>query len=228
MADDYDQLWSGTLQATPGGPGYPTTPAFGVWCGTDFTGGRAAPGAELGTGRPTLGAPSVSSIRWIRSFNFGAGAGASMQPMYALSGVLTVPYCNEFTASPGFAINDNSIVESDIVIPSTVTALADFELGIKINHTFLGDLRISLEKVGAIPPFVIYVSSCSGDNMDAVFVASGGAQPQCGGDGRGVACGAAPSVVSVSGRVPRAESTRVRVATGSWDVALDSGRYRRG
>ena len=187
------------------------------------------PGHALGTAVPSLGVPSESGGGWIAG-PLAALPGNNLFPLpiYGLSDVLTVPRCDEFKASPGLPINDNSTVTSEIVIPSSVSALASFSLGVKINHTFVGDLRITLEKVGVTPPFTVFLFPCNGANIDAVFVANGGMPPQCQGGGRqAVGCGQAPSSVSIEGLVEARSLLAFASlpAAGTWRLTVEDTAF---
>ena len=95
LADDYDELWSGALQATPGGPGYPTRGSLRSLerHGLRWGPRRAGGGARHRQSRPWELPLSALPAGFV-DFSFGAGSGVShAADVCALSGVLTVPDC---------------------------------------------------------------------------------------------------------------------------------------
>ena len=79
--------------------------------------------------------------------------------------------------SPGSALMDPGSITSDLVISSNKT-IADLNLSLRVNHTWVGDLVVSLEHVGSgsavtlidrpgVP--ALSAQGCSRDNIDAIL-----------------------------------------------------------
>lgn len=80
----------------------------------------------------------------------------------------------EFCRAPNLAIPDNNVVgvTDSITIPGTVLGnVTDMNVYVKVTHTYIGDLRISVRTASGTPnvPLINNPANCSGDNMDLSF-----------------------------------------------------------
>ena len=89
LAENYDDLWDGSIQNPLYVAQDGSIPTSGTWTGTS-TAGLAVPGSELGAAdlKVTDGAPNGTAANWIETAQFGA---SSPQYLYAISDVLIVP-----------------------------------------------------------------------------------------------------------------------------------------
>lgn len=80
----------------------------------------------------------------------------------------------EFCVSPALAIPDNNLtgVSSTLSVPPIILgAITDLNVKVRLTHSFIGDLRLSLTD-GSGTPVVRLINNptaCSGDNMDTSF-----------------------------------------------------------
>jgi subtilisin-like proprotein convertase family protein len=78
----------------------------------------------------------------------------------------------EYCVSPGLAIPDNNLtgVSNTITVPEG-GAVTDLDVDVKITHSFIGDLRLSLVHVASNTTvrLITNPSGCSGDDMDTTF-----------------------------------------------------------
>jgi hypothetical protein len=88
IADDYDDLWDGSLQNPlyVAQDGTIRDTCCGTWTGT-FADGTSVAGAELGTPNVVDGAPYATGSNWIRTSPYPA---TNLQYLYGMSDVLTV------------------------------------------------------------------------------------------------------------------------------------------
>jgi Proprotein convertase P-domain len=127
-----------------------------------------------------------------------------------------------FCVSPGTAIPDNTPagVDSDQVVGASFV-LTDLNVTIQINHTWPGDLSVTLEKVGGPGPFTIMnrpgtpanTLGCSVDNINATLDDSGGTSVQ-------VVCNASPPGVGPGPYQPAPDGLNANFAgtniNGTW------------
>ena len=89
IANDYDDLWDGSLSTSPNVTGSGGAPSGGfVWTGSNTDGSAAGMLALGGFGSSILGDPSATGATWFSNFLLN---GAANFPLYGLSSVLTKP-----------------------------------------------------------------------------------------------------------------------------------------
>ncbi len=78
----------------------------------------------------------------------------------------------EFCATPGLVIPDNNLtgVGSTMTVPEG-GALTDLDVKVKLTHTFIGDLRVSLVHLASNTTVRLFTNpgSCGGNDMDTTF-----------------------------------------------------------
>ncbi len=118
VADDYDQLWSGSLLASVTPAGSPSV----VWTGTSESGEDI--GHPLGGTTPSFGRSDLSTFHWMRSSHFGAGGGVAPRSLYGMSDILTVPLPPPSDLSPGDSYR--ILVVTDFERDALTSDIADY------------------------------------------------------------------------------------------------------
>ncbi len=175
-----------TWSATAGASGYVVEASLSnTFASTLFS--QAASGTSLAS---PVTLPVSTQVFWrVRGTNgFGAGANSAV-----FSFTTGVEYCR----SPNVAIPDNSLtgVSDEVIIAGTSGSLANLDLRVEINHTFVGDLQLRLTRVPdnltvnlMTNPRTTANGNCSGNDMRANFDDSATTPVQTG-------CNAAAAVV---------------------------------
>lgn len=120
IASSYDDLWDGSIQSPlyVAQDGTVLDTCCGTWTGTDVF-GIGIPGDELGA--PDLyvvdGAPNGTASNWIQTSPYSAG---SLQYLYGISDVLTVPGEIEIAIRPGKSTNCNGAMPVAVLGSATL------------------------------------------------------------------------------------------------------------
>ncbi len=77
--------------------------------------------------------------------------------------------CDGYTSSPGSVIDDNNDPVDMIMVAGVGMTLADLNVVLKINHTYLGDLDVTLTSPAGTVVDLTFDNCASNDNMEIEF-----------------------------------------------------------
>lgn len=149
---------------------------------TGLAGGNPAGGVYSGPGvtdnggtftfDPSVGGPGLVTVTYtVNDFCTGAPTAITDDinvtndpPEIVCFGTGNVPMSGSSSISPGTPINSNTTITSTLTVADNVS-ITDLDVVLNINHTWVGDLVITLESPAGTVITILDPGTCSGDDV---------------------------------------------------------------